>query len=99
MVDLPVISFRQRTGKPVTEEEMEALNENVGRIDMLVNLYVPELLPVLKQFTAAERGLSEQDFRSGQPGEEDVLVVIEEGMKLEAAVVSIARRNKMLYVY
>ena len=99
MVDLPVISFRQRTGKPVTEEEMEALNENVGRIDMLVNLYFPELLPVLKQFRAAERSLSEQDYRSGQPGEEDVLVVIEEGMKLEAAVVSIARRNKMLYVY
>ena len=62
MVDLPVISFRQRTGKPVTEEEMEALNENVGRIDMLVNLYFPELLPVLKQFRAAERSLSEQEF-------------------------------------
>lgn len=93
------ISLRVQTGQTIADIGTPQL-ENFARIDLLINLYFPQLLPIFERFQETmhvcilrEDGL----YRTGEPGfKKDFLRLLAEGNKLKAEVVELARQNEFL---
>jgi hypothetical protein len=88
-----IIGLKIGVGRSYEDQVTPELEAWADRIDLLINLYFRQLLPLLKQFQVAMQNLIVQE---GQPGSEKRFSHISKlGKELKAEVVELARQGSL----
>jgi hypothetical protein len=93
--EMPFISIKMRRGSPYSDDTFRVLSADSGRINLLIHLYFPRLLPTSNQFTLAIQDCLDRDGKRPEDFRGDFLRICEIGDKLKAEVVKLSRQGSL----